>query len=57
MNRSMIEQNTLENEGKKNKLFLSDIISMMIIIRRHNILELIETEKEYVKDLALIVEV
>ncbi|CAF4175981.1 unnamed protein product, partial [Rotaria magnacalcarata] len=25
--------------------------------RRHNIVELIETEKEYVKDLALIVEV
>ena len=27
------------------------------VILRHNIIELIETEKEYVKDLALIVEV
>jgi len=35
-------------------LYKYDII---IIIFRNNIIELIETEKEYVKDLALIVEV
>jgi len=29
----------------------------MFVFLRHNIIELIETEKEYVKDLALIVEV
>lgn len=28
-----------------------------MFILRHNIMELIETEKEYVKDLALVVEV
>jgi len=41
-------------------LYKYDIIIIIIIIMiifRHNIIELIETEKEYVKDLALIVEV
>ena len=51
----MIERNMEKNASKKkrtNRLFL-----LIKLLSRHNIIELIETEKEYVKDLALIVEV
>jgi len=49
----MIEQNMVKNEGK----LKTNKLQFICFFFRHNILELIETEKEYVKDLALIVEV
>ncbi len=57
MNLLMIELNMVEKEGKKEIVFFRKYKSYIIIILRHNIIELIETEKEYVKDLALVVEV
>ncbi len=55
MNLLMIEQNTEKNEGI---IKTSDVnLFHFVVLLRHNIIELIETEKEYVKDLALIVEV
>ena len=54
MNLLMIEQNMEKNEGS---IDLVSLTCCFCSIFRHNIIELIETEKEYVKDLALIVEV
>lgn len=51
----MIEQNMEKNEGKQGEKRI--IVYFIEFFFRHNIIELIETEKEYVKDLALIVEV
>ncbi len=45
----------MKNEGKQQQQ--QKKTQIIWIIFRHNIIELIETEKEYVKDLALIVEV
>ena len=56
MNLLMIELNMVQKEGRRRKEK-----KILLLLRtksfRHNIMELIETEKEYVKDLALIVEV
>lgn len=62
-NQLMIERNTEQNEGRRKsickRVFFSACLNANELLRllRHNIIELIETEKEYVKDLALIVEV
>ena len=57
-NRLMIERNTELNEGKVHRwIFFGFFCMSECDLLRHNIIELIETEKEYVKDLALIVEV
>ncbi len=53
----MIEQNMVKNEGKQKKAKILSKWYWFELFFRHNIIELIETEKEYVKDLALIVEV
>jgi hypothetical protein len=55
----MIELNMEQNEGRLNYFFFlyARINMLLFLFIRHNIIELIETEKEYVKDLALIVEV
>lgn len=55
MNPLMIERNMEKNESKQHSIEHLHLFNS--ILSRHNIIELIETEKEYVKDLALIVEV
>ena len=54
--RSTIERNTVKREGELLFAALAETL-VSSLSSRHNIIELIETEKEYVKDLALIVEV
>lgn len=56
MNPLMTERN-MEKNGSKTNEYKQEIPYNNFLSSRHNILELIETEKEYVKDLALIVEV